>query len=201
MNSLKAFTSLAVAALLVTVLLLPLSSGNKIFLLTALAFCGVFVFVEANRKGKLFAGLVIALLTLYLGVTAQRGLLLLQSGHVAGILLGLGLLVLPLLGAWAMVREIIFGSRIAGLAKTLEEAGELPEDTLPRHPSGRVKREAADAEFLKYQQRVEKEPENWKHWFNLSCLYDLAGDRKRARKSMRLAITLARGKTPKDLSV
>lgn len=201
MNSLKLFSSLAILALIITVILLPLPGSSKIFLLVALAFCGIFVAVEAGRKGKLLAGLVIALLTLYLSVTLQRGFLFITGGNPAFVIIGIALIVLPILGAWAMIREIMFGSRIAQLAKIMDDAGELPEDNLPRTPSGRVDRQAADAEFEKYQQNVEKDSGNWKNWFNLSCLYDVAGDRKRARKAMRIAIALQGGKTPKDLSV
>lgn len=201
MNSLRLFLTALTVALIATVLLLPIPGFSKISLLVVLAFCGVFIAVDAGNKGKIFAGIVIALLTLYLSVTVQRGVLLMEGKSPMAITFGLALIVLPVLGAWAMVREIIFGSRIAQLAKTMDDAGELPEDTLPRTASGRVDRAAADAEFAKYQQNVEKDAGNWKNWFNLSCLYDVAGDRKRARKSMRIAIALAHGKTPKDLSV
>lgn len=201
MNSLKLFSTLAITALLITVFLLPLPAGSKTFIYVALAFCAVFVLVEAGHKGKLFAGLTIALLTLYLTVTLQRGVLLLEDASPLSIGLGISLIILPIIGAGAMIREIIFGARTAELAKILDAAGELPEDTLPRTPSGRVIREAADQEFAHYQGKVEENPGNWKHWFNLSCLYDVAGDRKRARKAMRLAIALHQGKTPKDLTV
>ena len=43
---------------------------------------------------------------------------------------------------------------------------------------------------------AEAAPEDWRSWFRLSCAYDAAGDRKRARASMRDAVKLFRGKVP-----
>ena len=80
------------------------------------------------------------------------------------------------------------------LGSILEDEGGLPEDTLPRTPGGRIVREAADAEFAKYRTEVEAAPEEWRAWFRLSCAYDAAGDRRRARSTMRRAIALERGR-------
>ena len=38
---------------------------------------------------------------------------------------------------------------------------------------------------------VEAAPEDWRGWYRLAHAYDLSGDRKRARSSMRHAIELA----------
>ncbi|NDU78937.1 hypothetical protein GWI34_41095, partial [Actinomadura sp. DSM 109109] len=102
------------------------------------------------------------------------------------------LILLPPIGAWALVRELLFGSRMQKLAKILEAEGGLPVDDLPRTPGGRIVREAADAEFVKYQREAEAAPDDWRSWFRLSCAYDAAGDRKRARSSMRDAIAMFR---------
>ncbi|MFC2536981.1 MAG: hypothetical protein ACFNXE_09545, partial [Rothia dentocariosa] len=128
-------------------LLLPLPLGIRAFILGVLIFSGVFMLVDAGGKGKIFAALTVALLGLYLLFTAQRGVVLIASGNIAGILLGAGLLLLPAVGAWALVREVIFGARIQRMAQELDAQGKLPEDTLPRSPSGRVDREAASVEL------------------------------------------------------
>ncbi len=201
MGSLKVFTAIAVVLVALTVIVLPVPASVRLFLLVSLAFCAVFVFVEATGKGKTFAALTVAALTFYLVVTIQRGLFLLEDPSLASVLLGLGMIVLPLIGGWAMVREIIFGSKVQQMAKEMDAAGELPEDTLPRSASGRVDRAAADAEFEKFRLPLEEDPGNWKNWFNISTLYGAAGDRKRARKSMRTAIALRAGKTDVDMSV
>lgn len=149
-------------------------------------------------KTKIWVGLICLLLVFYMVVLFQRGLLLILDANWIAKILGIALLLLPPIGAWALVRELLFGTRIQKLADILETEGGLPVDDLPRTPGGRIVREAADAEFLKYQQEAEAAPENWRSWFRLSCAYDAAGDRKRARSSMREAITLFRGDAVKS---
>ena len=60
-----------------------------------------------------------------------------------------------------------------------------------------VERDAADAHFEIIRAEVEAAPEDWRGWYRLAHAYDLSGDRKRARASMRHAIELANaaGKT------
>ena len=43
---------------------------------------------------------------------------------------------------------------------------------------------------------AEAAPDDWRSWFRLSCAYDAAGDRKRARASMRDAVRLFQGNAP-----
>ncbi|WP_421083443.1 hypothetical protein [Rothia nasimurium] len=194
MSSLRLFVAAAITLAVLTVLILPLPLGTRLFLLAVGVFCAVFIAVDAGGRGRIFAGLVTVALALYLALTAQRGVLIMQEAGLVGMVLGLALIVLPILGAWAMIREIIFGSRTQALGSELAATGELPEDNLPRSASGRIDRAAADAQFAAYAQAAEEEPDNWKNWFRLSLAYDASGDRKRARKAMRTAIALHRGK-------
>lgn len=143
---------------------------------------------------KIGAFVVAALLALYLAFTVQRGWIMITDDSTVAKALGVALLALPIVGAWALIAELLFGSRMQRLGKILEAEGGLPEDTLPRTPGGRIVREAADAEFAKYRAEVESAPADWRSWFRLSCAYDAAGDRKRARRSMRKAIALERGR-------
>ena len=181
-------------------LILPLPIVVRAFILGVLIFSAVFVTVDAGGFGKTFAALTCTLLALYLVYTADRGVSLLLSGSVAGMVLGLGMILLPVLGAWALVREILFGTRIQMMAQQLSDSGDLAEDNLPRTPSGKVDREAAAAEFESFAAAVEQEPENWKAWFNLACMYDAVGERKRARAAMRNAWSLRSGGAAKEMS-
>jgi hypothetical protein len=104
--------------------------------------------------------------------------------------IGAAYLVLPVIGAWALIRELLFGARTEQMARVLEAEGGLPEDNLPRTPAGRIIRAAADQEFEKYRAETEAAPNDWRSWFRLSCAYDASGDRKRARSSMRDAARL-----------
>ena len=47
--------------------------------------------------------------------------------------IGAAYLVLPVIGAWALVRELLFGARTEQMATVLEAEGGLPEDNLPAH--------------------------------------------------------------------
>lgn len=145
-------------------------------------------------KTKIWVALMVLLLVFYLVVTFQRGWLLLTAPELVAKLLGAAIFALPIVGAWALVRELAFGARMEKMARILETEGTLPEDNLPRTPAGRIVREAADAEFEKYKIDAEAAPDDWRSWFRLSCAYDAAGDRRRARKAMRDAIALFRSR-------
>ena len=143
--------------------------------------------------GRRWAVLMAAVLAVYLMFVAWRGVDFIAAGGVVPRLLGVAVLVLPLIGLWAMVRELRFGRRTQQLGAELAARGELPVDDLPRRPSGRPERAAADAHFAEVRTRVEAEPDSWERWFELATAYDAAGDRKRARSAMRQAIALHDG--------
>ena len=144
-------------------------------------------------KTKLWVGAICLLLVFYMVIMVQRSFtLMFVSPEWQAKLLGAAYFLVPFVAAWALISEVLFGARTEKLAKILETEGGLPEDTLPRTPAGRIVRSAADAEFEKYKAEAEAAPDDWRSWFRLSCAYDAAGDRKRARKSMRDAITMFR---------
>lgn len=147
--------------------------------------------LKKNRT-KIWVGAVTLLLVFYLIVSFQRSVLLLTDAEPVAKAIGAGYLVLPVIGAWALIRELLFGARTEQMARVLEAEGGLPVDTLPRTPAGRIVRAAADQEFEKYRAETEAAPDDWRSWFRLSCAYDAAGDRKRARSSMRDAVRLFR---------
>jgi hypothetical protein len=141
-------------------------------------------------KSRIAAIVMALLLVLYLVLVGWRAVLFVQSGDPVGILIGVALIVLPIIGAWALVREIMFGVRCERLVKQLEAEGALPVDDLPTRPSGRPYREAADAEFPGYRDAVDAAPNDWRAWFRLGLAYDASGDRRRARGALRTAMSL-----------
>lgn len=148
--------------------------------------------VSRNRV-KIGVVLVTLLLVFWLAVSFQRSVLLLTDPNPVAKAIGLGYLLLPMIGAWALVRELVFGAQTQRMARILEQEGGLPVDDLPRTPAGRIVRAAADERFPQYQAEAESAPGNWRSWFRLSCAYDAAGDRKRARRAMRDAAKLFPG--------
>ncbi len=133
-----------------------------------------------------------ALVAAYLVLVGWRGVLLIDEGTPTTVLLGLAIIVLPVVGAWVLWREIQFGIESQQMARELEAEEGLPVDDLPRRPSGRPERLAAEAAFEKRRAAVEAAPDDWRSWFRLAIAYDDAGDRRRARHSMRQAGKLRR---------
>lgn len=104
---------------------------------------------------------------------------------------GVGVLILPFIGLWAMIATLRAGfahQRLAALAAQLGR--ELDVSALRTTPSGRVNREDADALFATVKAEVEAEPDDWVGWYRLARAYDYAGDRGRARDTMRTAVQM-----------
>jgi len=143
------------------------------------------------------AALVMALLLLlYVVLVGQRAWLFVATGEPVAVVLGVALVVLPVLGVWALVAELRFGLRTQQIVRELGSAGELPVDEVPRRASGRYDREAADAAFPRWAAEAEEAPGDWRTWFRLGLAYDACGDRRRARRSIRRAIALRSGRAP-----
>ncbi len=136
--------------------------------------------------------LLTAVLVVYFVLMTGRAIVLLETGTGVGIGLGVGVLMLPIVGAWVAVATIRFGLQTERLAQRLAAEGTLPDtSSLPRMPSGRIDRSAADAWFEQRRAEVEAAPEDWRTWFRLAHGYDIAGDRRRAREAMRKALELS----------
>lgn len=142
-------------------------------------------------KARTAALVLTAALAVYLVLLAGRGVALVATGEPVAVLLGSGVLLLPLLGGWIAVATWRSGTKVQRLARKLEAEGGLPDlSGLPRRPSGRVDRDAADDWFARREAELREHPENWRSWYRIAQAYDVAGDRRRARSAMRKAIAL-----------
>ncbi|HSV37653.1 MAG TPA: hypothetical protein VLI04_02735 [Nocardioidaceae bacterium] len=141
-------------------------------------------------RTKLTVALLLAVLGFYCVLVTAKGIDLIRGGGVVPILLGIALVISAFLGVLLAWREVQFGRRTAVLGAALAAEGGLPVDDLPRRPSGRVDRAAADAVFAERQAEAEATPEDWRAWYRLALAYDAAGDRTRARAAARHALTL-----------
>jgi hypothetical protein len=141
-------------------------------------------------RSKVTVAVLVVVLVFYAVLVGVKGVALLGSGSAVGVVLGVALIVIPLVALWLVWREIQFGRRSAELAAVLDSEGGLPVDDLPRRPSGRVDRGAADAVFDGRREETEADPGNWRSWYRLALAYDDAGDRTRARSAVRHAIAL-----------
>lgn len=145
---------------------------------------------------RVTVGVLVAVLLVYFWLLAGRAVALITAGSAAGIALGIGVLILPIIGMVLVFWELRFGLQTQRLARRLAAEGGLPDDAdLPRRASGRIQRDAADAHFKVVRAEVEGAPQDWRGWYRLAHAYDIAGDRKRARSTMRHAIEVAGGST------
>jgi hypothetical protein len=134
-----------------------------------------------------------ALLAIYVVVVAARGVALVATGEPVAVLLGLGVLLLPLLAVALVAREWALAVAVQRMADELAARGDLPVDTLPRSPGGRIDRAAAREAVEAAAADAEAHPEDWAARYRLAFAYDAAGDRKRARAALRLAARLRKG--------
>ena len=111
------------------------------------------------NTGKAGVLVMTGLLAIYLVFIVQYGFVLIGTGEPIGIAMGIALLVIPLIGGWVIVRELLFVRSAGRLLEVLRKEGGLPVDDLPRLPSGRAVAEAADAQFPQYKEAVEAAPE------------------------------------------
>ncbi|MCW2498328.1 MAG: hypothetical protein JWN87_4 [Frankiales bacterium] len=114
---------------------------------------------------------------------------LFATGSLKGILLGVGVVLLVLLGGLLVAGEVRLGAASQRLGQRLYAEG-FTEQDMPRTPSGRVDRDAADALFAVRKEEAEAAPEDWRVWFKLAIAYDAAHDPQRGRRAMRQAVAL-----------
>lgn len=140
---------------------------------------------------QLLIGFMCVALVVYFLLLGRIAWAFITSGSAAAVGLGLALLVMPLIGIWVMVSTLQAGFAHQRLARLAREGGmELDVSGLPRTPSGRVQRDAADALFETVRDEVDQDPDNWRRWYRLARAYDYAGDRSRAREAMKKAVEL-----------
>ncbi len=142
------------------------------------------------RIQLLIAFMCVAMLA-YFVLLGRLAIAMIASGRAAAVGLGAALLILPFIGLWAMIATLRAGFAHQKLARLIAEDGmELDTSALPRRPSGRIERGAADALFATVRTEVEADPDDWRRWYRLARAYDYAGDRRRARESMKTALEL-----------
>ena len=143
---------------------------------------------------QLLIGFMCAAMVVYFVLLGRTAITLLGTGTPVAVALGIGVLIMPIVGAWAMVATLRAGFAHQKLARLAVENGmELDVSDLPRTPGGRIDREAADSLFNTVRAELEADPDNWQRWYRLARAYDYAGDRGRARETMRKAVSMQAG--------
>jgi hypothetical protein len=127
--------------------------------------------------------LITAILIAYLAVFGQLALMLLWGDTLESVGFGVGLVLLIAVGVWIAVVNLVFGFRVQRLARRLGGQGGLP----------RPNRVDAIAVFEARKAELDEQPTDWRRWYRLAYAYDAAGDRRRARETMRQALRLSAG--------
>jgi cytochrome c-type biogenesis protein CcmH/NrfG len=144
-----------------------------------------------NVRIQLTIAFMCAALLVYIVLLGRSAVLMISSGRAVAVVLGAALLVLPVIGLWAMIATLRAGAAHQKLARLAAEDGmELDVSALPRRPSGRIERDAADALFDTVRAELNSDPHDWRRWYRLARAYDYAGDRGRAREAMKKAVEL-----------
>ncbi|MBV8789016.1 MAG: hypothetical protein JOZ00_20310 [Mycobacterium sp.] len=145
---------------------------------------------KSLRIQLLIALMCVAMLA-YFVLLGRMAVALIGSGRGAAVGLGLAVLIMPFIGLWVMVATLRSGFAHQKLARLIAADGmELDTSALPRRPSGRIERNAADELFATVRTEVETDPDDWRRWYRLARAYDYAGDRRRAREAMKTAVQL-----------
>ena len=140
---------------------------------------------------QLVIGFMCLALIAYFLMLGRTAIVFIGSGEPAAIGLGVALLAFPLIGVWVLVTTLRAGLAHQRLARIAREQGmELDVSELPTRPSGRIERDAADELFMTVKAELEADPDNWVRWYRLARAYDFAGDRGRARETMRTAVRM-----------
>jgi len=134
-------------------------------------------------------------LIVYFVMLGRAAFVFITSGEAAAVVLGIALLAFPVIGVWVLIATLRAGLAHQRLGRLANEQGlDLDVSDLPRRPSGRIERDAADALFVQVKAELEADPDNWVRWYRLARAYDYAGDRSRARDAMRTAVRMQEGR-------
>ncbi|WP_223625379.1 hypothetical protein [Microbacterium sp. EST19A] len=141
---------------------------------------------------RIGVGLMAAALLVYLAVAIWLAVMFISVGTPISIGMGITLLVLTPIGAWALIREMQFGFAADRLGRQLDSEGGMPPVETELTPSGRIARADADPLIARYIAESDAAATDWRARYRLGVVQDAAGRRKDARASIREAIRLAR---------
>ncbi|PRB19083.1 hypothetical protein [Microbacterium sp. MYb62] len=141
---------------------------------------------------RIGVALMAAALLVYLAVAIWLAVMFISVGTAISIGMGITLLVLAPIGAWALIREMMFGFGADRLGRLLDAEGGMPPVETELTPSGRIARADADPLIARYTAEAEAAVDDWRARYRLGVVQDAAGRRKDARASIREAIRLAR---------
>ncbi|WP_295013957.1 hypothetical protein [uncultured Microbacterium sp.] len=133
-----------------------------------------------------------ALLLLYVLVAGWYAVALFSGGQPLAVAMGVALVVLAVIGGWALVRELLFGLSADRLGRALDAEGGMPPAPENLRPNGRLQPDDAERLLGEYGAAADAAPADWRAQYRLGVVRDAAGRRKEARAAIRDAIRLAK---------
>lgn len=133
-----------------------------------------------------------AALALYIVIAIWLAVMFFAVSTPAAIGMGIALIVIAPIGAWALWREMRFGFAADRLGRQLDVEGGMPPAPAELTPSGRLRSEDVEPLIGEYSAQAEAAPGDWRARYRLGVVQDAAGRRKDARASIREAIRLSR---------
>ena len=125
------------------------------------------------------------IVTVYVAFAARSGIALLGSKAVPVRLLGIAVLVVTLIGAYLIVREVLFGFQIARLGR------EFPNEHLLKNSIDDIgAQQYLQSAIDRARQEEEQGQSSWETWYVVGLGYDAVKNRAAARQSMRHAIDI-----------
>ena len=141
-------------------------------------------------KTRVFLVIISLLSFSYIALALLRAFQLGVYDGVTGVFWQVAIVLVAGISFGLILREIVFGVQLQKLARIMNEETLLLPDTLKKLPSGRTQYSDANTRFFEMKEELDQYPERWQSWFRLGLAYDEAGDRRRARESMRHAVAL-----------
>lgn len=129
-----------------------------------------------------------AVLSVYLFFAASRGIDLIRTDDPAVQALGVAVLILPILGAFLVIREIRFGKLSYQMGQVIDEA---------YLPAADIAADQKNANLVAAIDRAKEDMDNWKAWYSVALAYELMNERKLAREAMRYSVELFQAANPK----
>ncbi len=131
-----------------------------------------------SRGGTTF---IVVVAMVYLALVAARAVSLKQTAGTLGLVVGVSVMMLPVIAAYFVWREIQFGNGAQEMGAMLDAHVGDPRSSEMRatqsHVTDRYGAEASD---------------DWVSWFRAAVVHEDQGDRRRARAAMRHAWRLYR---------
>src|SRR5690625_2209161 len=119
-----------------------------------------------STRAIAYAAAMTALLAVYTWLVGARAVVLMRTGEIVGIGIGLAALAIPLVVVWFTLKEWHQAHTVSRMYKHLEAEGGLIADNLARTPAGRVDQDRARPAFSRSAHELAPTPRDGRAWLH-----------------------------------